>query len=102
MGGNRTPIPNPAHQPNSNPPEVEAAIIDMRRSLQEAGRDAGPQTIAAHLERDHGTGPAVSTIWKVLTGHGLVVAEPKKRLRSSYLRFQAELPNETWQSDFTH
>jgi transposase InsO family protein len=27
---------------------------------------------------------------------------PKKRPRSSYIRFQAELPNETWQADFTH
>ena len=28
--------------------------------------------------------------------------EPKKRPKSSYLRFQASLPNQTWQSDFTH
>ena len=28
--------------------------------------------------------------------------EPRKRPKSSYLRFQAELPNECWQSDFTH
>ncbi|WP_407320463.1 DDE-type integrase/transposase/recombinase [Isoptericola halotolerans] len=27
---------------------------------------------------------------------------PKKRPRSSYIRFQADQPNETWQSDFTH
>lgn len=33
---------------------------------------------------------------------GLVIAEPRKRPRSSYLRFEADLPNETWQSDFTH
>ena len=25
-----------------------------------------------------------------------------KRPRSSYIRFQAELPNEMWQADFTH
>jgi hypothetical protein len=31
-----------------------------------------------------------------------VVPEPRKRPRSSYLRFAAELPNECWQSDFTH
>jgi transposase InsO family protein len=59
-------------------------------------------TIAAHLERDQGTSPAVSTIWKVLTRHGLIHPEPKKRPRSSYVRFEADLPNETWQSDFTH
>lgn len=33
---------------------------------------------------------------------GLVTPEPKKRSRASYVRFQAEMPNETWQSDFTH
>jgi hypothetical protein len=31
-----------------------------------------------------------------------VVPEPKKRPKSSYIRFQAAMPNETWQSDFTH
>ena len=34
--------------------------------------------------------------------HGLVTAEPRKRPRRSYLRFEADLPNECWQSDFTH
>ncbi|HET7653260.1 MAG TPA: integrase core domain-containing protein, partial [Acidimicrobiales bacterium] len=29
-------------------------------------------------------------------------AQPHKRPRSSYVRFQAEQPNETWQADFTH
>jgi transposase InsO family protein len=33
---------------------------------------------------------------------GLVTPEPNKRPRSSYIRFQAEQPNETWQADFTH
>ena len=27
---------------------------------------------------------------------------PKKRPRSSYIRFEAEQPNECWQADFTH
>ena len=31
-----------------------------------------------------------------------MVPEPAKRPKSSYIRFQAEQPNETWQSDFTH
>lgn len=33
---------------------------------------------------------------------GLIKPAPRKRPRSSYIRFQADLPNETWQSDFTH
>jgi hypothetical protein len=31
-----------------------------------------------------------------------VTPDPAKRPKSSYLRFAAEQPNETWQSDFTH
>jgi transposase InsO family protein len=31
-----------------------------------------------------------------------VTPEPKKKPKSSYIRFAAEQPNETWQSDFTH
>ena len=33
---------------------------------------------------------------------GLVTPEPSKRPRSSLRRFEAEQPNECWQSDFTH
>jgi transposase InsO family protein len=42
-----------------------------------------------------------ATISRHLTAHGLVVPAPRKRPRSSYIRFQAALPNETWQADFT-
>ena len=94
----RTPLTSPTR----TSPEVQAQVIQLRLRLEEAGHDAGPHTIAAHLHREHGSSPAVSTIWKILTRHGLVVPEPKKRPRSSYLRFAADLPNETWQSDFTH
>ena len=31
-----------------------------------------------------------------------MVPEPKKRPKSAYVRFQAAMPNECWQSDFTH
>lgn len=31
-----------------------------------------------------------------------MIPEPKKRPRSSYIRFEAAQPNETWQSDVTH
>ena len=82
--------------------ELETQIVQLRSELTTAGHDAGPHTIAAHLERQHGASPAVSTIWKVLRRNGLITEQPRKRPRSSYLRFEAALPNETWQSDFTH
>ena len=45
---------------------------------------------------------SAATVSRYLTRHGLVTPEPKKRPKSSCLRFAAELPNECWQSDFTH
>jgi transposase InsO family protein len=45
---------------------------------------------------------SVSTIRRRLLAAGLVTAEPKKRPKSSYVRFEADLPNALWQSDFTH
>jgi transposase InsO family protein len=92
----------PTTSPTRTPPDTEAEVLQLRRELAAAGHDAGPHTIAAHLQRAHGTSPAPSTIWKILRRNGLVSEQPKKRPRSSYLRFEADLPNETWQSDFTH
>ena len=67
-----------------------------------SSKGAGPHTIAARLTRPHDTSPTPSTIWKILRRRGLIIEQPKKRPRSSYLRFEAELPNGIWQSDFTH
>ena len=39
---------------------------------------------------------------RYLTRQALVTPDPSKRPKSSYIRFAAELPNECWQSDFTH
>ena len=46
--------------------------------------------------------PSTSTIRRILHAAGLVVPEPRKRPRSSWIRFEAAAPNELWQSDFTH
>jgi len=50
----------------------------------------------------HGLTVSAATIWRHLKTTGLIVPQPKKRPKTSYIRFQADLPNETWQSDFTH
>jgi transposase InsO family protein len=34
--------------------------------------------------------------------HGLITPQPHKRPRSSFVRFEAALPNELWQADTTH
>lgn len=92
----------PKSNPRSTPPEVADRIVQLRRELTARGLDAGPVTIAWHLEREDLHTPSHATIHRILTRAGLVTPEPRKRPRSSYIRFQAARPNETWQSDFTH
>ncbi len=95
-----------SRRPNTSPaalaPEVVEQIVRLRKELTDAGLDAGPETIAWHLAHHHGHQVARSTISRHLTKAGLVTPEPKKRPKSSYIRFEAAMPNETWQSDFTH
>ena len=76
--------------------------MDLRAELTATGLDAGPVTIAWHLEQEGFTAPSTSTIRRILHAAGMVIPEPRKRPRSSYLRFEAAQPNETWQSDLTH
>ena len=82
--------------------EVRERIVAIRRDPDSRGLDSGPESIAARLERGGVRPPANSTIHRILKDAGLVRPEPAKRPRSSYTRFEASLPNETWQSDFTH
>jgi len=77
-------------------------IVELRRQLSAQGLDAGADTIAWHLEHHHGVRVSRATIDRTLRRQGLVVPAPRKRPRSSYIRFQAEQPNECWQADFTH
>jgi transposase len=91
----------PKTSPSALSPEVVDLIVRVRKELTDAGLDAGPETIGWHLEHHHGHQVSRSTISRHLTRSGLVIPEPKKRPKSSYIRFEASLPNETWQSDFT-
>ncbi len=92
----------PHTSPDATDPSTVALILELRRELTRQGLDAGPDTIRWHLEHHHRVRVARATIHRILTRHELIVAEPKKRPRSSYIRFEAEQPNECWQSDFTH
>ncbi len=92
----------PRSCPHQHGPKVEEAILKMRATLSAAGHDAGAQTIAHHLTGTVPRVPAVSTIWRILSRHGLITAQPHKRPRSSFIRFAAALPNELWQIDATH
>lgn len=92
----------PISSSRRTPDHVRDRIIQLRQQLTADGLDAGPVTIAWHLNREATTSPAISTIRRILLGAGLITPAPTKRPKSSYLRFAADQPNETWQSDFTH
>ena len=92
----------PRTNPGRTPDQVRGRIVALRIELTAGGLDAGPATIAWHLEREELPAPSTSTIRRILGAAGLVVPEPRKRPRSSWIRFEAAAPNDVWQSDFTH
>jgi transposase InsO family protein len=97
-------------RPHSSPTRVadsiEDEIVALRKELTDLGVDAGAHTIHYHLQvryrRRKRAVPSVATIWRVLKRRGFVTPQPQKRPKSSWRRFQAELPNECWQADTTH
>ena len=92
----------PKSSPTAAALEVVDLIVELRQKLTATGLDAGPDTIAWHLARHHDITVSQSTVSRHLSARGLVTPEPKKRPKSSYIRFEASMPNECWQSDFTH
>ncbi len=100
-----------AFEPRSRRPKTSPAaisgeavdlIIKLRKELAGQGLDAGPDTIAWHLRHHHQVTVSAATPARYLAQAGLVGPEPKKRPKSSYIRFAAQRPSECWQSDFTH
>ncbi len=94
----------PRRSPQRTPEALEDAIVELRKELADLGLDAGAQTIRVHLGRRHPHDhlPSVATIWRILVRRGFVTPQPHKRPRSSYIRFEAAMPNERWQADITH
>jgi transposase InsO family protein len=92
----------PRRSPTATAPETAELIVRLRKELLEQGLDAGADTIVWHLEHRYGVRVSRATVHRQLVRAGLVVSSPRKRPRSSYVRFEAEQPNECWQADFTH
>jgi len=92
----------PRSSPGATPARTVDLVLRLRKQLTDAGLDAGADTIGWHLTHEHRITLSRATIHRILTRAGTVTPEPAKRPRASYLRFAAEMPNETWQSDFTH
>jgi transposase InsO family protein len=92
----------PETSPRAIPASTAELIVQLRKDLAGQGLDAGPGTICWHLAHHHQVRVSPATVSRYLARAGLVTPQPAKRPKSSYLRFQAEQPNECWQADFTH
>ena len=92
----------PKTSPNATPPAVVELIIKTRRTLTSQGLDAGAETICWHLQHHHDVTVSPSTIRRLLHRAKLIEPAPKKRPKTSFIRFEASLPNEMWQTDVCH
>jgi transposase InsO family protein len=92
----------PSTSPRAISTDTADLIVRLRKELTGEGLDAGPVTIAWHLEQHHQVRVSPATVSRYLARRGLVTPEPRKRPKSSCIRFAAEQPNECWQADFTH
>ena len=92
----------PHTHPQAVPDKLRKEIITIRKQLTRHGLDAGPDTISFHLEKDGHRSPSTSTIRRILNTEGLITPAPKKKPKSSFVRFEAAMPNECWQADITY
>ena len=95
-----------SRRPKTSPAAISQDVADLmvwlRRELAGQRLDAGPDTICWHLRRHHQVNVSPATVSRYLTRQGLVRPGPKKRPKSSCIRFAAEQPDERRQSDFIH
>jgi transposase InsO family protein len=92
----------PRSSPGATSPARVELVLRLRKQLAEVGLDAGAETVGWHLKRHHRIELSRATINRILIRAGMVTPDPSKRPKSSYIRFEADQPNECWQSDFTH
>jgi transposase InsO family protein len=86
----------PLSCPHQMAPELEAVIVGMRREHP----GWGPRTILYWLEQAGVERlPGRTSVERCLVRHGLVVAQPRKRKRDDYRRWERSRAMELWQMD---
>ncbi|MFH5878429.1 DDE-type integrase/transposase/recombinase [Arthrobacter sp. NA-172] len=92
-------------KPKSSPAQIGSGMVEValltRDSLEQAGYDHGPLSVAAKMRRQGFEPPSRATLARIFTRAGVVVPEPRKKPRSALRRFVYPEPNGCWQIDST-
>jgi transposase InsO family protein len=79
--------------------QIEELAVRIRKELADDGWDHGPLSVRHRLQQLGVAAPAASTLARVFTRRGMVVAQPQKRPKSSWHRFEFATVHECWQLD---
>ncbi len=85
----------PDRCPHQVAPEIEARIVELRRSHP----GWGPRTILNKLSRELEAVPSRSAIYRCLVRHSLIQPKPRRRRRDDYKRWERSRSMELWQID---
>jgi transposase InsO family protein len=85
----------PDRCPHQMAPEIEARIVELRRSHP----GWGPRTILNKLRRDLEAPPSRAAIYRCLVRHRLIQPKPRRRRRDDYKRWERSRSMELWQCD---
>jgi len=85
----------PDRCPHQMAPEIEARIVEMRRSHP----GWGPRTILNKLRRELEHPPSRAAIYRRLVRHRLIQPKPRRRRRDDYKRWERARSMELWQID---
>jgi transposase InsO family protein len=85
----------PDRCPHQMAPEIEARIVELRRSHP----GWGPRTILNKLRREPEAPPSRAAIYRCLVRHRLIQPKPRRRRRDDYKRWERSRSMELWQLD---
>ncbi|MDQ3987161.1 MAG: IS481 family transposase [Actinomycetota bacterium] len=85
----------PDRCPHQMAPEIEAKIVELRRSHP----GWGPRTILNKLRRELEQPPSRAAIYRCLVRHRLIQPKPRRRRRDDYKRWERPRSMELWQID---
>lgn len=85
----------PRCSPLRTPPEIEEAVVSLRRRYGWGGRKISRMLRTGEFSA---RAPAPSTVTGILRRHGFI--EPSEARQGPWRRFERPRPNELWQMDF--